>query len=119
MDRRSVWMLILSAGLISQIGCRYHCDYCGCRPGPIGWQRGGTDYGNHLNKRYNYWRDHVAQRYCNRCQQAVGANGQSCPCMSQASPGVGVGQGSVVESNPTNSVVGYPTPASPSGVAHP
>ena len=52
-------LVLLGIAVASLSGCnlmeRRHCRSCngcnspiGCRPCPIGWQRGGTDYGNHL-----------------------------------------------------------------------
>jgi hypothetical protein len=52
-------LVLLGIAVASLSGCnlmeRRHCQSCngcnspiGCRPCPIGWQRGGTDYGNHL-----------------------------------------------------------------------
>jgi hypothetical protein len=59
MNRRLGWVLMLSVLAISSSGCnvirnRNGCKSCnscspGCRPGPIGWQRGGTDYQSHIN----------------------------------------------------------------------
>jgi hypothetical protein len=58
MTRRVFWMLVVASGMIANVGCvtcKNQCNSCGCRPGPIGWQRGGTDYQTHLN--------HQAYRY--------------------------------------------------------
>lgn len=58
MMRRMSCMLALAVGLIASVGCHTcgnRCNTCGCRPGPIGWQRGGSDYQTYLN--------HHAYRY--------------------------------------------------------
>ncbi len=49
----AVWMF-LAIGSVASLGCHNTCRNCGpcqhgCRPGPIGWQRGGTDYQTSLN----------------------------------------------------------------------
>ena len=59
MNRRLGCMLMLAVGIVSSTGCntignRQGCNSCsscktGCRPGPIGWQRGGTDYQKYIN----------------------------------------------------------------------
>lgn len=54
MNHRLGWMLMLTAGIVANSGCNLmgnRCRTCqqGCRPGPIGWQRGGTDYQQHIN----------------------------------------------------------------------
>ncbi|MDZ4849077.1 MAG: hypothetical protein SGI77_07265 [Pirellulaceae bacterium] len=54
MNHRLGCMLMLTVGLIASTGCNLignRCGTChpGCRPGPIGWQRGGTDYQTHIN----------------------------------------------------------------------
>ncbi len=54
MNRKIVAMLVVGVGILANIGCHSGCRNCnnclpGCRPGPIGWQRGGTDYQRTLN----------------------------------------------------------------------
>lgn len=56
MNRRLGWILMLTAGVVANSGCHMAgqhrcCGTCqqGCRPVPVGWQRGGTDYQTHLN----------------------------------------------------------------------
>ncbi len=58
MNRRACWMLSLAFSLLTSLGCHTcgnRCNSCGCRPGPIGWQRGGTDYQSHLNHSAYKW----------------------------------------------------------------
>jgi hypothetical protein len=50
-------LVLLALSLIGSTGCLRHyaghCNTCngpiGCRPCPMAWQRGGTDYGAHLS----------------------------------------------------------------------
>jgi hypothetical protein len=45
-----------------------NCNQCsgplGCRPCPVGWQRGGTDYGNHLGS--HLARGHVGGHFAQK-----------------------------------------------------
>ena len=62
MKRYIAVLALLGLGLASNAGCqalgRRGCGPCqtSCRPGPIGWQRGGTHYqgtlSNHADYRY-------------------------------------------------------------------
>lgn len=75
MNRRFGWMLMLAVGIVANSGCNTtgchnnncnNCNNCrngicghhghnangcigGCRVGPVGWQRGGTDYQKFIN----------------------------------------------------------------------
>jgi hypothetical protein len=58
MKCRTGWMLSLALGLMAFVGCNNcgnRCNSCGCRPGPVGWQRGGTDYQSNLNHHAYRW----------------------------------------------------------------
>jgi hypothetical protein len=92
MNRRHGWMLLLALGVISNTGCHLlgnhkgckSCNNCqpGCRPGPIGWQRGGTDYGAHLNHRANHYANHHANHQDYAYQEA----GSGVPAAAVAYP---------------------------------
>lgn len=70
MNRRFGWMLLVTVGLVANSGChllgnRHKCNYCntGCRPGPIGWQHGGTDYQTYINRNSARFDVHHHQDY--------------------------------------------------------
>ncbi|GIX00088.1 MAG: hypothetical protein KatS3mg111_3420 [Pirellulaceae bacterium] len=66
--KRALFGLSLALVMLSSTGCellhRRHCNPCrgnlGCRPCPMGWQRGGTDYQSCLG-RYGHHAGGTAQ----------------------------------------------------------